>query len=71
MALRGAGFKKYIFWWPLRYSYLLVAPLRRVVGVPGVRPAHRLPLEPTVLDLDVAAGRFVTGVVEAAHLGPH
>ena len=52
-------------------AYLLVASLRRVVGIPGVRPPHRLPLEPPVLDLDVAAGCLVTGVVEAAHFGPH
>ena len=52
-------------------AYLLVAPLRSVVGIPGVRPSHRLPLEPPVLDLDVAAGRFVTRVVKAAHFGSH
>ena len=52
-------------------SYLLISPLGRVVRVPGVRPPHRLPLEPPVLDLDVAAGRFVTRVVEAAHFGAH
>ena len=48
-------------------GYLLVASFRRVVGVPGVRPPHRLPLEPPVLDLDVAARCLVTGVVKAAH----
>lgn len=52
-------------------AYLYVASLGRVVGVPGVRPPHRLPLEPPVLDLDVAAGRAVTRVVQAAHFGPH
>ena len=52
-------------------TYLLISTLGRVIGVPGVRPPHRLPLEASVLDLDVAAGCLVTRVVEAAHLGAH